>query len=123
MIADESVNKNLVLAIREAGFTVYSIAEECAGMSDEDIALMSLTPPRVIISEDKDFGELVYHQKVSVIGVILLRYAPSEVDIVKTRILSFLFEYENRLKGKFTVITITKPELEYYNDTDAIHPI
>lgn len=64
MIADESVNKNLINALRRAGHTVLSIAEERAGISDEKIAMLSLSPPGIIISEDKDFGELVYHHKV-----------------------------------------------------------
>ena len=83
IIADESLNGNLVIAIREAGFDVLSIAEECAGISDEEIAISSISPPRIIISEDKDFGELVYHYKVSVIKVILLRYEPFEYISLK----------------------------------------
>jgi predicted nuclease of predicted toxin-antitoxin system len=83
MIADESVNKNLIKALRNAGYTVLSIAEECAGISDEKIAKLSLSPPGIIISEDKDFGELVYHHQVSVIGVILLRLALRNLTLLK----------------------------------------
>ncbi|MEJ7680049.1 MAG: DUF5615 family PIN-like protein [Segetibacter sp.] len=54
-------------------YCLLHIAEENAGVSDEKIVLLSLSPPNIIISEDKDFGELVYHHKVSVIGVILLK--------------------------------------------------
>ncbi len=82
-MADESVNKNLIIASRMAGHSVFSVAEECAGISDEKIAMLSLSPPGIIISEDKDFSELVYHYKVSVIGVILLRYSPSEIETIK----------------------------------------
>lgn len=111
IIADESLNKNLIIALREAGFSVLSIAEDFAGISDEEIAMKSLSPPRIIISEDKDFGELVYHYKVSVIGVIFLRYEPFEYDIIKTRLLAFLKDYENRISGKFTVITFNKTRI------------
>jgi predicted nuclease of predicted toxin-antitoxin system len=69
MIVDESVNRNFIQALRRAGHAVISIAEEFQGLGDEEIARMSLSPPQIIFSEDKDFGELVYHFKVSVIGL------------------------------------------------------
>jgi predicted nuclease of predicted toxin-antitoxin system len=108
MIADESVNKNLIIALRKAGHSVLSIAEESAGISDQEIVIKSLIPPRIIISEDKDFGELVYHHKVSVIGVIFLRYTPYEFDIIKERLLTFIADHMGNLQGKFAVITFNK---------------
>jgi hypothetical protein len=111
MIADESVNKNLIIALREAGHSLLSIAEESAGLSDEKIVIKSLIPPRIIISEDKDFGELVYHPKVSVIGVILLRYSLQNFHIIKERLLTFFTEYIDNLKGKFVVITFNKTRI------------
>jgi len=108
MIADESVNKNLINALRKAGHSVLSIAEEYAGISDKKIATLSLSSPDIIISEDKDFGELVYHYKVSLIGVTLLRYSPSEYNTIKDRLLTFISEYKNSFHGKFVVITFNK---------------
>lgn len=74
LLADESVNKNLIIRMRKSGYDVFSVLEEMAGANDEAIATFSLSPPRTIISEDKDFGELVYHKNFEVAGVILLRY-------------------------------------------------
>ncbi len=111
MIADESVNKNLIIALRKAGLSVLSIAEESAGISDEKIVIQSLIPPRIIISEDKDFGELVYHHKVTVIGVILLRYRPNEFDIIKELLTTFIEEPIEDLHGKFVVITSNKTRI------------
>ncbi len=111
MIADESVNKNLIVALRKAGLSVLSIAEESAGISDEKIVVQSLIPPRIIISEDKDFGELVYHYKVSVIGVILLRYSPDEFEVIQQRLLTFIEEHIGNLNGKFVVITFNKTRI------------
>ncbi len=76
--------------------------------SDEKIANLSLSLPGIIISVDKDFGELVYHHKVSLIGVILLRYSPFEFETIKNRLLAFVFEHKLNLQGKFVVITFNK---------------
>ena len=111
ILADESLNGNLIHLLRENGFAVSSIAEDCAGVSDRYVAEMSLRPPHIIVSEDKDFGELVYHHKVSVIGVILLRYNPAELELIKLRLVTFLNEYQNSLQGKFVVININKTRI------------
>ena len=100
ILADESLNRNLILLLRENGFAVSSIAEDCAGRSDRDIAVMSLMQPKIIVSEDKDFGELVYHHQVSVIGVILLRYNPSEIEIIKLRLVTFFKRISKQVTGK-----------------------
>ena len=111
MIADESLNKNLINALRDAGYFITSIAEHSPGISDAEIAVRSLSPPNIIISEDKDFGEMVYHQKVSVIGVILLRYEPEEFDLIRRKLLSLLEHFGHDLQGKFTVITFNKTRI------------
>lgn len=108
IIADESLNNNLIISMRNAGYEVLSVAEEFRGISDEEVALKSLSPASIIISEDKDFGELAYHYKVSLIGIILLRYAPGEVEIIKKMLLSFLEDHVEKLTGKFAVINVNK---------------
>lgn len=108
MIADESLNKKLVDALREAGYSITYIAEKSPGISDEEIVLNSLNPPEIILSEDKDFGELIYHRNVSAIGVILLRYSPIELYGIQKQLLGFLNEYKTKLQGKFVVISLNK---------------
>ncbi len=43
---------------------VYSIGENNAGISDEQVISLSGNPPRIILTEDKDFGEWVYAHKI-----------------------------------------------------------
>jgi len=50
-------------------------------MSDADLLKMAVEQRRVILTADKGFGELVFRQRVSAVGVILLRFrVPSEPE-------------------------------------------
>ncbi len=63
IIADESLNYKFVIALRDSGYNVFSIAENHPSVEDSDILGMSITPPAIILTEDKDFGELIFKQK------------------------------------------------------------
>jgi predicted nuclease of predicted toxin-antitoxin system len=105
LLADESVNYKLVVALRSAGYDVFSITEKMPSIEDEKIAALSLDPPRIIISQDKDFGEIVYHYNLKVTGVILLRYLPIDYNVIEEKLLQYLTAHLSNSVGKFIVIT------------------
>ncbi|MBO9614414.1 MAG: DUF5615 family PIN-like protein [Dyadobacter sp.] len=82
ILADENIDHGLIRAIRNAGFDVHSIYENNRGLSDEDIIDFSRNPPRIILTEDKDFGEWVFAHNISDISVIFLRYAFHETETI-----------------------------------------
>jgi predicted nuclease of predicted toxin-antitoxin system len=57
IIADENIDRLIIQAIKETGIEVYSIFELQRGIRDEDIIKLSQKPRRIILTEDKDFGE------------------------------------------------------------------
>jgi len=57
ILADENIDYPLIEAIRGIGIEVYSIFELNRGMMDETVIEFSRAPPRIILTEDKDFGE------------------------------------------------------------------
>jgi predicted nuclease of predicted toxin-antitoxin system len=60
ILADENIDHSLIEAIREIGIEVLSIYEMNRGIKDEFIIELSRNPPRIILTEDKDFGEWVF---------------------------------------------------------------
>ena len=66
IIIDESVDHYFVRQLRLHNFTLISIIEKFASISDEDIIALSLFPPFIIITEDKDFDDLVFKRKLEV---------------------------------------------------------
>ena len=108
ILADENVYRSIIMALRESGMDVYSVYENQRGLTDCEIIGLSLNPPRIILTEDKDFGDLVfaYHQKPT--GVILLRYAFAETIKITETLIHFLEERGEGIAGKFVTVTAKK---------------
>ena len=60
-------------AVRSLGYNVFSIAESAPGITDEDVLNRARSGQSVLLTADKDFGELVYRQQRLHTGIVLLR--------------------------------------------------
>jgi predicted nuclease of predicted toxin-antitoxin system len=74
-VADESVDRQIVELLREDGHTVFYISEESPSISDTEALSKAKSSNAVLITADKDFGELVFRLNQNYDGVILLRLA------------------------------------------------
>ncbi len=111
ILADENIPFNIIQALRQRGIDVYSIYENDRGITDEAIIKISKNPPRLILTEDKDFGEWVFAHGIKSISVIFLRYLYSEEAEI-TEILGDLMEKKGgELFGMF--ITVTTDKVRY----------
>jgi predicted nuclease of predicted toxin-antitoxin system len=59
-LADESCDFGVVRALRENGHDVLAVCEVAKRLEDSDVIELSAREDRVLITEDKDFGQLVY---------------------------------------------------------------
>ena len=59
-LADECCDFAVVRALREAGHDVLAIAEKQASSVDVELLALALNQERILITEDKDFGWLVF---------------------------------------------------------------
>lgn len=71
-LADENVSYRVVERLRAAGFDVMAVALTNPGAPDSDVLATAGRDGRVLITEDRDFGELVVRQRLEVQGVVLL---------------------------------------------------
>ena len=108
VIADENIDHQLIEAIRAAGIEVLSVYETSRGIRDEQIIETSRNPPRIILTEDKDFGEWVFAHGIQDISVIFLRYTFSETVLLKGILIRLLTERNTDLIGSFTTVTTKK---------------
>lgn len=95
-------------ALQQHGIQVYSIFELNRGLSDEEIISLSRNPPRVILTEDKDFGEWVFAHNVRDISVILLLYHYINIEAMASIVVNLIQEQGQALFGKFVVVTLNK---------------
>jgi predicted nuclease of predicted toxin-antitoxin system len=76
-VADEDLDRQIVQRLREDGHVVWYVAEMVPGVSDQDVLNLANHEQAVLLTADKDFGELVYRQHLVNTGVVLLRLAGS----------------------------------------------
>lgn len=72
-LADESVDRGIVHALREAGHQVGYVADLWPGISDPEVLERARASGSVLLSGDKDFGELVFRRGAGCAGVVLFR--------------------------------------------------
>lgn len=103
-VADESCASLVIRALREAGHDVIAIAESAKGASDEAVLERAFDQQRVLITEDRDFGELVYAHARSSAGVVLVKF-PNRARRAKARtVVEAVNKLGKRLRERFTVI-------------------
>ena len=60
IVADESVDSGIVKKLRQKGISVFSVAEKCWGIKDTEVLKIAFERDNLLITEDKDFGELAF---------------------------------------------------------------
>ena len=104
-IVDESTGAAVVECLRGAGHDVLSVAETTPQASDQDILAQAASERRILVTNDKDFGELVFRSGKAHSGVVLLRlHDESAANRVRV-VMAVLEQHADRLSGSFTVAT------------------
>jgi Domain of unknown function (DUF5615)/Phage integrase family len=71
LVADENRDFSLVTDLRAAGYDVVAISEQMAGADDQTVIDFARSERRLLLTEDKDFGQLVFAAAKQHSGVIL----------------------------------------------------
>ena len=104
-LADENFPRPALVALRKAGWDVFAIAEECPGAPDEDVAVLCEDQRRILLTFDKDFGELIFHRGLPAgSGVVLFRIPPDSPEEAADVALA-LVQSQPDLAGFFCVVT------------------
>lgn len=73
LLIDENVSPIVGQALRIAGHDVIAAADICPGAPDDDVVAPATAEGRVLVSEDKDFGNLAFQQGLRPPGLVLVR--------------------------------------------------
>ncbi|WP_406612828.1 DUF5615 family PIN-like protein [Neolewinella maritima] len=113
-LGDECLNGFLVADLRSAGFDLEWIRETNPGIKDSEVIELAKASGRVLISEDKDFGEWVFAHRVSGLTIIFLRYSKAEYSTI----LDSLFTVLSKLPfstNEHSFVTITAGKIRQRN--------
>ena len=105
LLADENIDQRLVSSLRLAGISVYSVAESATGITDEEVMGLSKDLGALILTDDKDFGEIVFRKQRSCPGIVLLRLTGVDCSRKADHLIQVINRYGSEMIGKFVVIT------------------
>jgi predicted nuclease of predicted toxin-antitoxin system len=106
VVADESVDYRIIIELRKTNYEVYSIAEQQPSLTDSNVLALANERQALLLTEDKDFGELAFRFKFPHRGILLIRIdKPTEKISITVEIIN---KYYDNLIDKFSVLTEDK---------------
>ena len=104
-LADENVAKCIVDWLRGSGHEVLYAAEGQRGTPDAVWLAQAEQEERLVLTADKDFGELVFRDGLNSHGIVLLRLNELAALPALARLQSVWAVVEANPTGRFIVIT------------------
>ena len=105
LLADESVDRQIVERLRLDGHQVAYVAEMSPGIMDEVVLMESRTSASMLITADKDFGELVFRQRQASTGVLLIRLWGLGPAMKAEVVAGAIKKHGQELPGAFAVLS------------------
>jgi predicted nuclease of predicted toxin-antitoxin system len=104
-LVDECTGPVVAAWLRQQNHDVFSVYDQARELDDDSVIAMASDEERILITNDKDFGEKVYRDHRSHHGVILLRL-DDERSASKIAVLSHLLDlYGDRIQKAFVVVS------------------
>jgi predicted nuclease of predicted toxin-antitoxin system len=103
-LADESCDFLIVRKLRSAEYDVLSVAESFPSSTDKQVLEHAVKEKRILLTEDKDFGEWVFAHGEKMKGVILIRYPGSARKLLGEEIIRLIDDHDIELKNSFVVL-------------------
>lgn len=104
-VADESVDAEIVYTLRNNGHRVDYIAEFSPSLSDSEVLALAHKQESILLTCDKDFGELVVRNRQAHHGIILIRLHGLSQTQKGVLTLSVVKTQGENLQKKFSVIS------------------
>ena len=111
-LADESVDFRVVKPLRESGYQIEAIIELDPSVSDDEVLELADKLESILLTEDKDFGELTFRLQKPNHGIVLIRMSGVGIEEKTLKIKKVLEEHIEELANSFTVITQTRVRIK-----------
>ena len=105
ILANENFPGPLIRELRRRGHDVASVKETMRGVGDREVLATAQQDDRVVVTFDKDFGELAYRFGLpAASGVVLFRLSGTSPEVDNSRALAAL-ESGIEWSGNFAVVS------------------
>lgn len=104
-LANENIPLLVVNALRTQGHDIVSATVLCRGATDRQVLDLATQEGRIVVTFDKDYGELIFRRREPApAGVILLRFPPRSAEYIQDR-LTRIITSDLPLAGRFTIVS------------------
>ena len=103
-LADECTLGSVVAALREAGHDVLYAAEDMRETEDPDLADIAMSQDRLVLTEDRDFGRIVFRDEKEVPGIVYLRFLTKDRHLQWPRLKAVVDAIGEHIRGHFVVV-------------------
>lgn len=104
-LVDECTGSSVARWLTEQGHDVFSVFDEARGIDDDRVLEIAIDEERVLITNDKGFGNQIFLQRKSHHGVILLRLGNERAANKVAAVRRLLEQYANQIADRFIVVT------------------
>ena len=104
-LADESVDRQIVDALRETGYDISWVSDSYPGITDTEVLKLAENSGAILLTGDKDFGGLVYIQRLQNHGVVLFRLSGLPQGRKAAIAIDAFSNHADDFAGSFSVIT------------------
>ncbi|HSZ74247.1 MAG TPA: DUF5615 family PIN-like protein [Rhizomicrobium sp.] len=107
-LADECVHATVVAELRKAGHDVIFAMEDAQQSKDIDLADWAFREGRLLLTEDKDFGDIVFQQNRQTSGIVLLRIPPARRAMKWPQLKAVIDRFGDTLHQRYLVVEETR---------------
>jgi len=104
-LVDECTGPVVARWLRAQKHEVFSVYEEARGMDDDEVIAKAFAEDRILITNDKDFGEKIHRERRPHKGVVLLRLEDERAANKIAALRRLLESYAGQLANQFVVVT------------------
>ena len=105
LLADENIPAKSIDALRAAGYDVLSIRETTPGIADAEVLRLAVAQNLVLVTFDRDYGELIFRQGFEPPpSIVYFRALPASPHEVSATLLSLLSDTDS-IFGAMVVIS------------------
>jgi predicted nuclease of predicted toxin-antitoxin system len=104
LFADESVDQPIVEKLRHEGHSVFAVAEMSPSIVDDEVLRLANQQSAILLTADKDFGEMVFRENKIACGIVLLRLGGLSPALKASITCRELADRINDIPGAFVVI-------------------
>jgi predicted nuclease of predicted toxin-antitoxin system len=104
-LADVNIEKGIVECLLKYGFDVKWIPDYNCEMNDADLLAMANNEKRILITNDKDFGELVFLRKQNTFGIILIRVKEQNTTEKVALLEKLILNHKKKIPNHFILIS------------------